>query len=162
MVIKDFYKILIFPIGKCFSILMIRIFLVFPNRGSSHTLFIFSCLHFLNNFPFCFLSCFYCMLRFLVFACYLLIYFLFYSWKLNFFFILIVWISYAEKRESQWTDDVDRRIQRALEVGHQEGLIQKGVPIVIVTGWKSGSGFTNTLRIINAPAKDDVMPIMTR
>lgn len=71
-------------------------------------------------------------------------------------------IHYEEKRESQWTDDVDRRIQRALEVGHQEGLIQKGVPIVIVTGWKSGSGFTNTLRIINAPAKDDVMPIMTR
>ena len=71
-----------------------------------------------------------------------------------------VCISYTERRENQWTDDVDKRIQRALEFGHQEGFIRKGVPIVIVTGWKSGSGFTNTLRIINAPDKDDSMPIM--
>jgi len=69
-------------------------------------------------------------------------------------------IHYEEKKESQWTDDVDKRIQRALEVGHQEGFIRKGLPVVIVTGWKSGSGFTNTLRIINAPDKDDSMPIM--
>lgn len=92
-----------------------------------------------------------------------------YFMKLNRYLHLLVSISrsYAlfkfptEKRDSQWTEDVDKRIQRALEAGHDHGFISKGVPLVIVTGWKSGSGFTNTLRLINAPGRDEMTPIMS-
>lgn len=42
------------------------------------------------------------------------------------------------------------------------GFIQKGDPVIIITGWKPGSGSTNTMRIINAvdvANKDLLAPI---
>ncbi len=44
--------------------------------------------------------------------------------------------------------DVDARVQYGIQFGKSRGFIKSGDPIVIVTGWKSGSGFTNTIRIV--------------
>ncbi|XP_061190880.1 pyruvate kinase PKM-like isoform X5 [Saccostrea echinata] len=64
-------------------------------------------------------------------------------------------IHYVEPRHELWTDDMDRRIYKAMALGRKRNFIKTGDYIIIVTGWKSGSGYTNTLRIINAPEKDD-------
>ncbi|CAH1728386.1 unnamed protein product [Chironomus riparius] len=50
-----------------------------------------------------------------------------------------------------WMKDVDARVQFGIKFGKSRGFIKSGDPIVIVTGWKSGSGFTNTVRVVNQP-----------
>ena len=62
---------------------------------------------------------------------------------------------YIEPKLEIWSDDMDRRIYKALDVGKLRGFIQPNDPIVIVTGWKSGSGYTNTMRLVNVPEKED-------
>lgn len=65
----------------------------------------------------------------------------------------------AEPRMELWSDDMDKRIYKALSIGRERQFIKTGDPIIIVTGWKSGSGYTNTLRLINVPESDDA-PIL--
>ena len=48
----------------------------------------------------------------------------------------------------QWIQDVENRIQMALDVAQAEGFSKKGDSIVVVTGGRGGAGNTNTLRII--------------
>jgi pyruvate kinase len=60
-------------------------------------------------------------------------------------------IYYTESRLHEWVEDMDRRINSALESGMEFKIIRPGVPVVIVTGWRAGSGFTNTIRIIRVP-----------
>ncbi|XP_059487425.1 pyruvate kinase-like isoform X2 [Neocloeon triangulifer] len=46
-----------------------------------------------------------------------------------------------------WIKDVDSRVQFGIQFGQKSNFIQKGDAIVVVTGWRQGSGFTNTMRI---------------
>jgi pyruvate kinase len=55
-----------------------------------------------------------------------------------------------ESRDPDWPTDVDDRINLGISVGKDRGFIHKGDFLVIVTGWRKGAGYTNTLRIINA------------
>lgn len=57
-------------------------------------------------------------------------------------------IVYTEPPASDWLKDVDNRVQYGLKFGRARGFITTGDNVVVVTGWKQGSGFTNTLRII--------------
>jgi pyruvate kinase len=59
-------------------------------------------------------------------------------------------IHYVAPRMNEWTADVDRRIYKALTLGIERGYIKNEDPVVILTGWKPGSGATNTMRIIAA------------
>ncbi len=47
-----------------------------------------------------------------------------------------------------WIQDVEQRVKQALENAEALGLCKKGGNVVVVTGWRGGSGNTNTLRII--------------
>ena len=49
-----------------------------------------------------------------------------------------------------WMLDVENRVQKALDFAQQQGFVKKGDNVVVVTGWRGGSGNTNTLRIIQA------------
>ena len=54
-----------------------------------------------------------------------------------------------------WVDDMDRRIQRGLKEAWRRGVVEGGAYIVVVTGWRSGPGSTNTVRIIQLPEYAD-------
>ncbi|KAE9555728.1 hypothetical protein FO519_001080 [Halicephalobus sp. NKZ332] len=56
-----------------------------------------------------------------------------------------------EVRDPDWPTDVDDRISYGISVGKDRGFIHKGDFLVVITGWRQGAGYTNTLRIINAP-----------
>ncbi|XP_037945091.1 pyruvate kinase isoform X2 [Teleopsis dalmanni] len=60
----------------------------------------------------------------------------------------LVPVVYSEPALSDWLKDVDVRVQFGLQVGKKNGFIKAGDSVVIVTGWKQGSGFTNTMRIV--------------
>ncbi|CAH1403288.1 unnamed protein product [Nezara viridula] len=50
--------------------------------------------------------------------------------------------------------DVDLRIQYAIEIGKIKGTIFPGDPLVLVNGWRQGSGFTNNIRLVYVSARD--------
>lgn len=56
---------------------------------------------------------------------------------------------YEEKPLQDWLKDVDARVEFGLKFGKLRGFVNAKDPVVIVTGWKQGSGFTNTVRIVN-------------
>jgi pyruvate kinase len=47
-----------------------------------------------------------------------------------------------------WLKDVDARVQFGLKFGEGRGFIKAGDPVVVVTGWKRGPGYNNTMRIM--------------
>lgn len=57
---------------------------------------------------------------------------------------------YEEPRCEPWQQDVENRIQHAVEYGVLHGLLSRGDSVVVVQGWKSGVGHTNTMRILRA------------
>jgi len=42
-------------------------------------------------------------------------------------------------------------VRYVTQVGHQNKLVQTGSLVVVVTGWRAGSGYTNTVRVISVP-----------
>ncbi|KAF5282106.1 hypothetical protein FQR65_LT14424 [Abscondita terminalis] len=65
---------------------------------------------------------------------------------------------YEDERLSDWLKDVDSRLQFGIKFGKARGFIKSGDPVIVVTGWKQGSGFTNTLRIVYV--SDIVEPVV--
>lgn len=57
-------------------------------------------------------------------------------------------LHYTEDRLSDWIKDVDSRVQYGINFGKTRGFIRSGDPIIVITGWKQGAGFTNTMRIL--------------
>lgn len=64
---------------------------------------------------------------------------------------------YEAPRMDDWLRDVDSRLAYGIKFGKAQGFIRTGDPVIVVTGWKQGSGYTNTLRIIYV--SDEVGPI---
>uniref|UniRef100_A0A0A9YKR8 Pyruvate kinase n=1 Tax=Lygus hesperus TaxID=30085 RepID=A0A0A9YKR8_LYGHE len=56
---------------------------------------------------------------------------------------------------TDWLKDVDVRIIHGLQVVSKKGFLKEGDQVVVLTGWKSGSGYTNTIRIVSVPKNLD-------
>jgi len=50
--------------------------------------------------------------------------------------------------EGAWMDDVDARVQYAIDFGKKSKFISTGDNVVVITGWRQGSGSSNTVRIL--------------
>ncbi|CAD0197273.1 unnamed protein product [Chrysodeixis includens] len=64
---------------------------------------------------------------------------------------------YQEAAASDWLKDVDNRVQCGLKFGRSRNFIKTGDHVVVVTGWKQGSGFTNTMRVMLGRAQVSFM-----
>ncbi|XP_049870336.1 pyruvate kinase-like [Pectinophora gossypiella] len=62
-------------------------------------------------------------------------------------------LHYETTPDPDWQVDIEKRVAFASKWGMDRGFIRVGDPIVIVSGWQHGSGFTNTMRIIYAAAE---------
>nr|CAD2169471.1 unnamed protein product [Meloidogyne enterolobii] len=51
------------------------------------------------------------------------------------------------EREPDWTTDLEKRIEVGIDEGKSRGFIHTGDIVVVITGWRTGSGATNTLRL---------------
>ena len=68
----------------------------------------------------------------------------------------------AEPRKEEWVEDMDARINCALKEGMARGMCDVGSIAVIVTGWRSGAGYTNTMRIIEVPRESEMIHVLSR
>ncbi|XP_071493141.1 pyruvate kinase PKM-like [Diadema antillarum] len=55
---------------------------------------------------------------------------------------------HPEEKDRVWAEDIDKRVKYAVETGKKRGFFEDNTPLIVVTGWRSGPGFTNTMRII--------------
>ncbi|KAK6042151.1 pyruvate kinase, alpha/beta domain protein [Cooperia oncophora] len=59
-------------------------------------------------------------------------------------------LHWPKPRGPDWQADIDERIEYGIAAGKKRGVIWTGDPLVVVTGWHQGAGFTNTIRILIA------------
>ncbi|EEB18600.1 pyruvate kinase, putative [Pediculus humanus corporis] len=57
-------------------------------------------------------------------------------------------IHYTVDPLPDWLRDVDARVQSGLQFGQRQGFILPGDPVIVITGWRQGSGFTNNMRVV--------------
>ena len=60
-------------------------------------------------------------------------------------------IFYPSSRANEWSEDMDARIQLAIDLAKGRQFIKTKDSIICVTGWRKGAGFTNTMRILEVP-----------
>uniref|UniRef100_A0A2R8M910 Pyruvate kinase n=1 Tax=Callithrix jacchus TaxID=9483 RepID=A0A2R8M910_CALJA len=53
--------------------------------------------------------------------------------------------------QEAWAEDVDLRVNLAMNVGKTRGFFKKGDVVIVLTGRRPGSGFTNTVRVVPVP-----------
>ncbi|XP_022346673.1 pyruvate kinase PKLR [Enhydra lutris kenyoni] len=58
---------------------------------------------------------------------------------------------YSDPPEAVWADDVDRRVQFGIGSGKLRGFLRVGDLVIVVTGWRPGSGYTNIMRVLSVP-----------
>jgi len=73
----------------------------------------------------------------------------------------VVPVLYTSKAAADWTEDVDTRINYALEAGHNYHILKSGALVVIVTGWRAGSGYTNTIRVVSVPSREQKVAVVS-
>ncbi|KAJ0002017.1 hypothetical protein NQD34_001813 [Periophthalmus magnuspinnatus] len=60
-------------------------------------------------------------------------------------------VLYTKPAHDVWAEDVDMRVNFAMEMGKARGFFKEGDVVIILTGWRPGSGYTNTMRVVLVP-----------
>uniref|UniRef100_A0AAR2J6J7 Pyruvate kinase n=1 Tax=Pygocentrus nattereri TaxID=42514 RepID=A0AAR2J6J7_PYGNA len=60
-------------------------------------------------------------------------------------------IFYTKPAHDVWAEDVDLRVNFAMEMGKSRKFFKTGDVVIVVTGWRPGSGYTNTMRVVLVP-----------
>uniref|UniRef100_A0A8C5G5H2 Pyruvate kinase n=1 Tax=Gouania willdenowi TaxID=441366 RepID=A0A8C5G5H2_GOUWI len=60
-------------------------------------------------------------------------------------------VLYTKPANDVWAEDVDLRVNFALEVGKYRKFFKSGDVALVVTGWRPGAGYTNTMRVVLVP-----------
>uniref|UniRef100_A0AAQ4PUS7 Pyruvate kinase n=1 Tax=Gasterosteus aculeatus aculeatus TaxID=481459 RepID=A0AAQ4PUS7_GASAC len=60
-------------------------------------------------------------------------------------------VLYTKPANDVWAEDVDLRVNFALEVGKHHKFFKSGDVAIVVTGWRPGTGYTNTMRVVLVP-----------
>ncbi|XP_054865376.1 pyruvate kinase M1/2b isoform X1 [Amphiprion ocellaris] len=60
-------------------------------------------------------------------------------------------VLYTKPANDVWAEDVDLRVNFALEVGKHRKFFKSGDVAIVVTGWRPGTGYTNTMRVVLVP-----------
>merc|ERR1712055_624488 len=55
---------------------------------------------------------------------------------------------YEKERAGDWMKDVDDMVQFAIDFGKRSNFIATGDNVVVITGWRQGSGSSNTVRVL--------------
>ncbi|KAJ8036681.1 Pyruvate kinase PKM [Holothuria leucospilota] len=55
-----------------------------------------------------------------------------------------------EKPDRVWLEDIDKRVMFAVLTGKNRKFYEEDTPLIVVTGWRSGPGSTNSMRIISS------------
>ncbi|KAM7045000.1 pyruvate kinase PKM-like [Molossus nigricans] len=53
--------------------------------------------------------------------------------------------------QEAWAEDVDLRVNLAMNVGKARGFFKKGDVVIVLTDWRPGSGFTSTMCVVPVP-----------
>ncbi|XDV28476.1 hypothetical protein PO909_031781 [Leuciscus waleckii] len=57
-------------------------------------------------------------------------------------------VLYNNPSNDVWAEDVDLRVNFAMELGKARGFFKTGDVVIVLTGWRPGSGYTNTMRVV--------------
>ncbi|KAJ8340672.1 hypothetical protein SKAU_G00353050 [Synaphobranchus kaupii] len=57
-------------------------------------------------------------------------------------------VQYTKPAHDVWAEDVDLRVNFAMEMGKVRGFFKEGDVVIVLTGWRPGSGYTNTMRVV--------------
>ncbi|XP_016373711.1 pyruvate kinase PKM isoform X3 [Sinocyclocheilus rhinocerous] len=57
-------------------------------------------------------------------------------------------VLYNKPSNDVWAEDVDLRVNFAMDVGKARGFFKPGDVVIVLTGWRPGSGYTNTMRVV--------------
>ncbi|CAL8076844.1 unnamed protein product [Calicophoron daubneyi] len=55
------------------------------------------------------------------------------------------------ERSSDWSEDMDMRLNAAVDYARARGFITGGDTVIFITGWEAGGKHTNTVRVLEAP-----------
>ncbi|XP_028171716.1 pyruvate kinase-like [Ostrinia furnacalis] len=68
----------------------------------------------------------------------------------------IIPLVYEDSPDVDWQNDLEKRVNFCTKWAMGLGFIRVGDPLVVVSGWRQGSGFTNTMRIVYTAADTTV------
>ncbi|XP_044060372.1 pyruvate kinase PKM isoform X1 [Siniperca chuatsi] len=57
-------------------------------------------------------------------------------------------VLYTKPAHDVWAEDVDMRVNFAMDMGKARGFFKEGDVVIVLTGWRPGSGYTNTMRVV--------------
>uniref|UniRef100_A0A8D3A7M6 Pyruvate kinase n=1 Tax=Scophthalmus maximus TaxID=52904 RepID=A0A8D3A7M6_SCOMX len=60
-------------------------------------------------------------------------------------------VLYTKPAHDVWAEDVDMRVNFAMDMGKVRGFFKEGDVVIVLTGWRPGSGYTNTMRVVLVP-----------